>query len=105
MASFDQRGGGELHLSEAKAYVAPSSSAGMVDIGFLAVGALMVAGGGLWFNYATRIATFQERLDAIGSTTPAGDVEAAGWRVAFTKLTGALFVAVGVLFLASALVG
>jgi hypothetical protein len=105
MPSFARCSGGELHLSEEKAYVSPSRTPGMADLSSLAVGVLVVAGGALWFRYAERIATFQERLDAIGSTTPAGEVEAAGWRVAFTKLTGALFVGVGALFLASGLAG
>lgn len=72
---------------EARSQSAGSSGDGPV----LAVLAVLV--GGLGFRYAYRIAQIEERIDAIGSTTPWEEVEPAGWKVFLNKL---LFGAAGV---------
>ena len=67
---------------------------------------LLVTGVGLAVAFKPYpVARFNERLDAIGSTTPWDEVEPAGWRVTLTRCTGLGFVIVGVTLLSLALGG
>jgi uncharacterized membrane protein len=62
-------------------------------------GGLVVAlAGGLLARYARPVSTFQERLDAIGSTTPVEEVEAAEWKVLLNRVLGGCLLVVGLLF-------
>ncbi|MFC6737321.1 hypothetical protein [Halolamina salina] len=47
----------------------------------LLYGPLVVAAGAVLYYFARPLARFSEQLDAIGSTTPAHEVEPAGWKV------------------------
>jgi hypothetical protein len=69
------------------------------DTAFLAV--LMIVGGGLGFRFAYAVSQFEERVDAIGSTTPWHEVEPADWKVLLNRIVfGGLAIA-GLLWLAS----
>ncbi len=48
-------------------------------------------------RYGYQISRFSEQMDAIGSMTPASEVEPAGWKVMFTQVGSAILGAVGVL--------
>ncbi len=52
---------------------------------------------------AYEVSRFQERLDAIGSTTPWHEVEPAGWRVTLTRAIGVGILIVGLVVFLSAL--
>jgi hypothetical protein len=51
--------------------------------------------GAVGAKFARGVARFNEQLDAIGSTTPASEVEPAGWNVALTRLGGVVVAAIG----------
>ncbi|QLH85111.1 hypothetical protein HZS54_25945 [Halosimplex pelagicum] len=59
------------------------------------LGFLFAVFGGLGVRYARPLARFNEQMDAIGSTTPASEVEPAEWNVTFTKLLSACFLLLG----------
>ncbi|WP_458190531.1 hypothetical protein [Haladaptatus sp. NG-WS-4] len=46
-----------------------------------------IAIGLLGYRYAYHLSLFGERLDAIGSKTPADEVEPTNWRVLLTQLS------------------
>jgi hypothetical protein len=71
------------------------------DAAFLAV--LMLVGGGLGFRFAYRLSQFEERIDAIGSTTPWHEVEPADWKVLLNRLVFAGLAVAGGLWLLSIL--
>jgi hypothetical protein len=64
---------------------------------------LTLLGAGI-FRFAYGLTKFQEQLDAIGSTTPASEVEPAGWNVALTRIFGILLSIGGVLWFLDGLV-
>lgn len=63
----------------------------------LIVGLLILAASGLLFRYAYEFARLQERIDAIGSTTPWHAVEPAEWRVFLTQVLATFFAALGLM--------
>ena len=73
-----------------------SSTIALGDGGVLAVtgGALLVFGL-LWVNGAYVIALLSEQFDAVGSKTPASEVEPTEWKVMFTRLVGVAMVLFG----------
>jgi hypothetical protein len=52
--------------------------------------------GAFEYYYARPLADFSEKIDAIGSTTPSGEVEAAAWKFRLTQIGGLLFCLLGV---------
>ena len=71
-----------------------------LDFGF-AVALLVVGLANYCFAY--RIAWVGERLDAIGSTTPASEVEPAYWNVALTRFVGIVALLTGLFIVATRL--
>lgn len=71
--------------------------------GGLVLGPLLALVGGGMYRFAYGLSRFGEQMDAIGSTTPASEVEPADWNVMLTKLGGAAVALVGVGWLLSAL--
>ncbi|ODR83424.1 hypothetical protein BG842_18590 [Haladaptatus sp. W1] len=69
----------------------------MADFGTMLVGVGSLALGALGVRYGYQIARFSEQADAIGSTTPMGEVEPAGWKVIVTQLGFGLLGALGIL--------
>lgn len=63
----------------------------------IVLGLLILAGSGLLFRYAYEVSRFQERLDAIGSTTPWHAVEPAEWRVFLMQIMATVLAAFGVM--------
>lgn len=63
------------------------------DVAF--VGLLFVLFGGVGALFPRAVARFGEQMDAIGSTTPADEVEPAEWNVVLTRILSAVFAAVG----------
>jgi hypothetical protein len=61
-------------------------------------GVILLLVGGPHIVYARPIARFGEQIDAIGSTTPASEVEPAVWKVWLTKAGGVVVTFVGVVF-------
>lgn len=47
---------------------------------------IMMIGGGLGFRFAYALSQFEERIDAIGSTTPWHGVEPADWKVSLNRI-------------------
>jgi len=66
-------------------------------------GILLVVFGVVSFRYARGITRFGEQIDAIGSTTPMSEVEAADWNVGLTKVISAILAVVGLGMLVGAL--
>lgn len=66
------------------------------------LGFFLVVIGAVGFRYARGITRFGEQLDAIGSTTPMSEVEAADWNVTLTKIGSAVVVLFGLGILVSA---
>ncbi|WP_135365496.1 hypothetical protein [Halosimplex halophilum] len=67
------------------------------------LGLIVIGVGAVMVRYAYGISRFSEQLDAIGSTTPAHEVEPAAWNVALTKIGGGLAIAFGLYLVVSAL--
>jgi hypothetical protein len=65
------------------------------DGGNVFFGLVLVVFGAVGAKFARGVARFNEQLDAIGSTTPASEVEPAGWNVALTRLGGVVVAAIG----------
>lgn len=65
----------------------------------VALGVVFVVTGVIAYRYAYTLAWFSEQLDAIGSKTPADEVEPADWNVALTRYSGAAGVLVGLFFI------
>ncbi|MFC6731413.1 MULTISPECIES: hypothetical protein [unclassified Haladaptatus] len=59
------------------------------------VGLVLIAFGLPAAIWPYRISRLQERLDAVGSTTPWDEVEPADWRVALTRIVGVSLCLVG----------
>lgn len=64
---------------------------------------VMMAGGALGFRYAYAVSQFEERVDAIGSTTPWHEVEPAAWKVVLNRIIFGGIAAVGAIWLLSVL--
>jgi len=67
-----------------------------VSQGLLLYGLLVVAVGGGLYRVARPLARFSEQLDAIGSTTPADEVEPADWKVWLYRGIAVLIVVAGI---------
>ncbi|WP_436906717.1 hypothetical protein [Halosimplex marinum] len=78
-----------------------SERSGNSAFGSTLVGLVVVAVGAVMVRYAYGISRFSEQLDAIGSTTPAHEVEPAAWNVALTKIGGGLVIAFGLYLIVS----
>ncbi|QLH80086.1 hypothetical protein HZS55_22300 [Halosimplex rubrum] len=63
--------------------------------GSIFFGLLLLVFGSLGVRYARPLTRFNEQMDAIGSKTPASEVEPAEWNVAFTKILSAFFALLG----------
>lgn len=79
----------------------PSSETGseQESPGLLFWGVLLLVFGAFSVRFARPLSRFSEQADAIGSTTPASEVEPAEWKVFLTKLSGMVFVGLGLLFI------
>lgn len=64
---------------------------------------VVVLGAGI-FKFAYGLTRFNEQWDAIGSKTPASEVEPADWNVALTRFVGAAIAVGGLLWILSSLV-
>ncbi len=71
--------------------------------GDVLVGGILLAAGILGFRYAYEVSQFDERLDAIGSTTRWDEVEPAGWKVTLTRMLSFVVALVGASFFLSGL--
>lgn len=70
----------------------------------LVLGPFVVVFGFGIFKFAYGLTRFNEQWDAIGSKTPASEVEPADWNVAITRFIGAAIAVGGVLWILSSLV-
>ncbi len=66
-------------------------------VAFFAV--VMTVGGGLGFRFAYALSQFEERIDAIGSTTPWHEVEPADWKVILNRIVFGGIALIGALWL------
>lgn len=66
-----------------------------MQTGLVMAGGTLAALGVVGAVRARSVARLNEQLDAIGSTTPAGAVEAADWKVLLTRVGGVLLAVVG----------
>ncbi|WP_276259682.1 hypothetical protein [Haloglomus litoreum] len=69
----------------------------------LVLGAVMVVAGLVPAVLPRATAATSEILDAIGSKTPASEVEPAEWKVTWTRLSGIAVVVLGLFLVAAAL--
>lgn len=67
----------------------------------LVLAVLMIVFGAVGFRFAYTLSQFEERIDAIGSTTPWHEVEPADWKVMLNRIIFAALAAVGALWLLS----
>ncbi|WP_458206659.1 hypothetical protein [Haladaptatus sp. NG-SE-30] len=70
----------------------------MTDVVKVAVGLVGIGIGLIGYRYAYHFSWFSEQLDAIGSKTPASDVEPAEWKVLFTRISFLLLAVLGMFF-------
>ncbi|WP_235853623.1 hypothetical protein [Halosimplex salinum] len=71
--------------------------------GSIFFGVLLTGFGALSTRFAYGFARLSEQFDAIGSKTPASEVEPAEWNVALTRIVGVLLALVGLFMIASGL--
>ncbi|ELZ93970.1 hypothetical protein C440_10133 [Haloferax mucosum ATCC BAA-1512] len=83
----------------------PATASPIMDVQTVFFGVLSVFGGVVIYRHAYGFTKFSEQIDAIGSKTPADEVEPAEWNVMLTKLAGLFFVGLGLFFGGSALLG
>jgi hypothetical protein len=67
------------------------------------LGLLLLIFGGIGTAFPRGVARFGEQIDAIGSTTPADEVEPAEWNVVLTRISSAVLALIGVGFVVLAL--
>ena len=79
------------------------ADAGGSGAGPFVFGLLLVGFGALGVFRGRALARFNEQVDAIGSTTPASEVEPAEWNVALTKIVSAVVLLIGLGMLANGL--
>lgn len=77
----------------------------MVALAEVAGGALLVLAGVVLIATGRSIADLSEKLDAIGSTNPIDETEAAWWKVALFRTVGVVVVLIGLVFVGAGLAG